>query len=69
VPSLPIAAHPRLPAATREAIRDAFLAFAATPEGEALLREVPIGHLTATGMKDYEPLRELGLQDFFVAEP
>jgi ABC-type phosphate/phosphonate transport system substrate-binding protein len=69
VPSLPIAAHPRLPAATREAIRDAFLALAATPEGEALLREVPIGHLTVTSMKDYEPLRELGLQDFFITEP
>lgn len=69
VPSLPIAAHPRLPAAVRERIRDAFLALAATPEGATLLKEVPIGRLAATSLQDYEPLRELGLQDFFVAEP
>lgn len=69
VPSLPVAAHPRLPAAARDAIRDAFLALAATPEGAALLKEVPINRLTATTMKDYESLRELGLQEFFVAEP
>lgn len=69
VPSLPIAIHPRLPVAAREAIRDAFLALAATPDGAALLKEVPINRLTATAMKDYEPLRELGLQEFFVAEP
>ncbi len=68
VPSLPIAVHPRVGAATRDAIREAFLALAATPEGTALLKEVPINHLTATGIKDYEPLRELRLQDFFVVD-
>ena len=69
VPSLPIAVHPRVPARAREAIRAAFLDFAATPEGAALLKEVPIGQLAVTSRKDYEPLRELGLQEFFVAEP
>jgi phosphonate transport system substrate-binding protein len=69
VPSLPIAVHPRLPARAREAIRAAFLEFAATPEGAALLKEVPIAHLTAASPKDYEPLRDLALQEFFVPEP
>lgn len=69
VASLPLAAHPRVPAATRESVRDALLAMAATPEGARLLQEIPMRRPVATSAKDYEPLRALGLQDFFVGEP
>lgn len=67
--SHPIVAHPRVPAAVREQVRAALLAMAATPEGTALLKEVPLAQMMPTSAKDYEPLRELGLQEFFVAEP
>ncbi|MGE5467191.1 MAG: phosphate/phosphite/phosphonate ABC transporter substrate-binding protein [Ignavibacteria bacterium] len=68
-PSLPVAAHPRVPAEVREAVREAFLAMAANPDAAALLKEVPMGQLTATSARDYEPLRELRLREFFVPEP
>lgn len=68
-PSLPVAAHPRVSAAVREAVREAFLAMAASSEGAALLKEVPLVRPVATSSRDYEPLRELGLGEFFVVEP
>lgn len=68
-PSLPIAAHPRVPAQVREAVREALLAMAASPAGAALLKEVPMARPIATSGRDYEPLRELGLREFFVPEP
>lgn len=68
-PSLPVAAHPRVPAAVREAVREALLAMAARPEGAALLKEVPMARPVAASGRDYEPLRELGLREFFVPEP
>lgn len=68
-PSHPIAAHPRVPAAAREKVREALLAIAASPAGAALLQDVPLASMVAAAARDYDPLRELGLQDFFVAEP
>jgi phosphonate transport system substrate-binding protein len=67
-PSLPVAAHPRGPAKVREAVREAFLAMASQPDA-ALLKEVPMGQVVTTSARDYEPLRELGLREFFVPEP
>lgn len=68
IPAHPVAAHPRVPAAVREAVRQAFLAMATSPEGAALLKEVPMTHLLPASNRDYEPLRELGLGEFFVTE-
>jgi phosphonate transport system substrate-binding protein len=68
-PTHPVAAHPRVPAEVREAVREAFLAMGASPEGALLLKDVPMGHVVSTSASDYEPLRELGLGEFFVAEP
>ncbi|MDD5247647.1 MAG: phosphate/phosphite/phosphonate ABC transporter substrate-binding protein [Rhodocyclaceae bacterium] len=68
-PTHPVAAHPRVPADVREAVRAAFLAMAASPEGAQLLKEVPMTRPIAAAARDYEPLRELGLREFFVPEP
>ncbi len=68
-PSLPVAAHPRVPSAVREAVREAFLAMAASPDGAALLKEVPMAQPVSASTRDYEPLRELELREFFVPEP
>ncbi|HZX30813.1 MAG TPA: phosphate/phosphite/phosphonate ABC transporter substrate-binding protein [Rhodocyclaceae bacterium] len=67
-PSHPIAAHPRVPDKAREAVQKALLDLAATPEGKTLLQEVPLARMIPAAPKDYEPLRELGLEDFFVPE-
>lgn len=67
-PSHPIAAHPRVPAAVREAVQHALLDLAASPGGQGLVREIPMARLVAATARDYEPLRELGLEEFFVPE-
>ncbi|MBS1190802.1 MAG: ABC-type phosphate/phosphonate transport system, periplasmic component [Rhodocyclaceae bacterium] len=67
-PSHPVAAHPRVPAAVREAVQKALLDLAASPEGKVLLQEIPLARMIPTSARDYEPLRELGLEDFFVPE-
>ncbi|MDK9689236.1 phosphate/phosphite/phosphonate ABC transporter substrate-binding protein [Azospira sp.] len=64
----PIAAHPRVDGAVREQVRSALLDFAATPAGKALLQEIPLARMVPTAMKDYQPLKDLGLEDFFVPE-
>ncbi len=66
VPSLPVAAHPRVPTALQEKVRAAFLALADTPNGKALLGEIPMTRPIATSAKDYEVLRELHLEKYFV---
>jgi phosphonate transport system substrate-binding protein len=65
----PVAAHPRVPRDVREAVREAFLAMAANPETARLLKDIPMAQAVATSARDYEPLRELGLREFFVPEP
>lgn len=68
IPSHPVSAHPRVPKKVREAVREALLALAATPEGKALLDEVPMGKPVAAYAKDYDPMRSYGLEDMFVRE-
>lgn len=68
IPSHPVSAHPRVPKKVREAVREAFLALAATPKGKALLDEVPMSKPVAAYPKDYEAMRSYGLEDLFVHE-
>lgn len=68
IPSHPVSAHPRVPKKAAEAVRAALLALAATPEGKALLDEVPMTRPVAASPKDYEPMGGYGLEDFFVRE-
>jgi len=65
-PSHPIAAHPRVTTAVREEVRAALLAFASTPQGRILTQEIPLSHMVPAQTKDYLPLKNLGLEDFFV---
>ena len=68
VPSHPISAHPRVPKKVRDAVQRALLAMAATPEGKALLDEIPMTQPIATSAKDYEVMRGFGLEDMFQRE-
>jgi len=63
--SHPIAAHPRVPKQAREAIRKALLEMAATPEGSALLAEIPMTQPVATSIEDYLKMRNWGLEKFW----
>ena len=66
--SHPLSAHPRVPAALREAVTSAFLALGADPKTRPLLEKVllPVP-VAADYVRDYQPLEKLGLEEFVVA--
>lgn len=68
MPSHPVAAHPRVPAAVREAVRAAFLAYAATPEGATALSSVPMRPLVSAAMSDYLPMTGWNLEGYWQDE-
>lgn len=69
VPPHPLSAHPRLPAAEREALVRAILALGQRDDGRALLQRVDLAEpLRADHRRDYEPLERLRLERY-AAEP
>lgn len=64
VPSHPLAAHQRVPAALREQVRKAFLDLSATPQGRELLGKIPMQEAVAASTEDYRPLRALKLESY-----
>lgn len=65
VPSHPLVVHPRVPSADAEALRDALLSIAETPEGKADLAHVPITQLGRVAFEDYKVLQQLGLEAYY----
>jgi len=68
MPSHPVAAHPRVPLAVRDAVRQALLAIGASPTGKALLDDIPMPRPVATSIDDYLPMRQWGLEKYWIAE-
>jgi phosphonate transport system substrate-binding protein len=68
LPPHPVAAHPRVPAAHRKSVQQAFLDLAATPEGTSMLAEIPVVSLIATSIEDYWIIETLGLKVFYIAD-
>lgn len=66
MPSHPVAAHPRVPAQAREAVRKALLDMAATPEGAALLAAVPMSRPVPATIADYQVMSGWGLDSLWV---
>ena len=66
VASHPLAVHPRVDEATRERIREAFLQLGSTPEGRALLANIPMKQVGPASLEDYEPLQQLDLDKYYV---
>lgn len=60
----PISAHPRVPAAVRKQVQEAFLRLGETPQGKALLATIPYKQVGAASLADYEPIRRMGLHRF-----
>lgn len=68
LPSHPVVAHPRVPSPDVEKVRQAWVALASSEVGRQLLAPIPMPQPVATTMADYAPLRDLGLEDFWVEE-
>lgn len=62
----PLAVSPRVPAELAAKVRSALLALGDSAEGRALLAEIPVKHLGEAEDRDYDPLRRLGLEAFYV---
>ncbi len=64
-PSHPVAAHPRVPVAVREAVRRAFLAMYHDETGRALLAKVPMQEVVSTSLQDYTRMADLHLDELW----
>lgn len=65
VPPHPVVAHPRVPAAVQDRVRQAFLDMGTTPAGQALLAAVPIRRIGPASAWDYVVMEQLGLKEFY----
>ena len=65
-PSHPIAAHPRIPESDREEVKQALLAISASPATAPLLADIPMSRAVPASFKDYEVLRGLSLDAYWV---
>jgi phosphonate transport system substrate-binding protein len=63
----PISAHPRIPDAHREKVRQALLEMAQTKDGTILLSRIPMRRAIAANLEDYTPLRSWGLEEFYIS--
>ncbi|MET0050485.1 MAG: phosphate/phosphite/phosphonate ABC transporter substrate-binding protein [Candidatus Thiodiazotropha sp.] len=63
----PFVAHPRISAEARQAIQQAFIEIGSTEEGRALLAKIPMKQVGKADLSDYEPLKKMGLERFYVA--
>jgi len=62
----PIAVHPRVPNDIKEKIINAFFSFGESGDGRAMLKEIPINQIGKATLEDYEPLKQLGLDKYYV---
>jgi phosphonate transport system substrate-binding protein len=69
VPSHPVAVHPRGAAAGRRRVCTAFFDMEKTDSGRGLLSKIPIKTVGPAEMEDYTPLKEMGLEAFYVDSP
>jgi phosphonate transport system substrate-binding protein len=63
----PLAVLPSVPEEVRAKVLAALLELGKTEEGKALLAQIPMRQIGPAAMADYEPLRQMGLERFYVA--
>jgi phosphonate transport system substrate-binding protein len=68
-PSLPVAAHPRVPTEIREKIRAAFLDMSGTQRGREILARIPATELIPVTYDSYTVLSSWGLEKYWRAAP
>lgn len=67
-PPHPFAAHPRVPAAVRERVRNAFLDLGGSEEGRRRLVNISIHKIGAASLDDYMFLEALGCERYLMGE-
>ncbi len=65
MPSHPVAAHPRVPEALREKVRQALLDIGNTSEGRDLLLKVPVKQFVPASKDDYKIMQGWGLDGYW----
>ena len=66
MPSHPVSAHPRVPEAVRAALQAAMLDMSSGDPGRELLSRIPMQDAVAASIEDYLPMREWGLDAYWV---
>ncbi|MGD2118959.1 MAG: phosphate/phosphite/phosphonate ABC transporter substrate-binding protein [Chromatiales bacterium] len=61
----PLSAHPRVPEALQQQVKQTLLQMNNTPDGKMLLGEIPILEIGPANMDDYAILGHMGLQAFY----
>jgi phosphonate transport system substrate-binding protein len=64
----PVVVHPRVPAQVAQRVRDAFQTLGMSGAGRKLLAAVPITEVGPANLADYAPLREMGLEKYYVVQ-
>lgn len=64
----PFTAHPRVPKSVRQKVYEAFIAMSKSETGRAKLARIPINKLGPAQLTDYQPLVNMKLERFYVAE-
>lgn len=62
----PFAAHPRVPSEVRDKVRRVLLDLANDESGQALLARIPMRRAGTAELRDYEALKSLALEEFYV---
>lgn len=68
MPPHPLTGHPRVPQDVREKVAQAFLDLAATPDGQELLAQIPFKRAVHASKEDYEVLKALNLEKYYIDE-
>ena len=68
VPPHPLSAHPRVDKSVQDKVKAAFLELGNSEEGRALLKKIPMKKIGSASMDDYAPLREMGLDKYYVGK-
>jgi len=68
VPPHPFAVHPRVPKQVADRVKKALLNLGASESGRALLAEIPIKQIGTATLEEYEVLRTMGLERFYVKQ-
>jgi len=63
----PFAAHPRVPEEIRNTVRNAFIAIGESSHGKQMLAQIPINQIGPASMADYEPLKKMKLDRFYIS--
>jgi phosphonate transport system substrate-binding protein len=63
----PLAVLPSVPDKVREAVKAALLKYDQTAEGKKQLQKIPMKQIGSANIADYLPLKELGLERFYVS--